>query len=91
MRGATERVQRETARTAVEERRRLDRASKAKQSKANVRSGENVPAAQQTVTPEAAATRSGHKGLVVVIEDSVAPASEAAAGGTPPGVRSVQV
>lgn len=49
MRAARESVQRETAPAAVEERRRWNRGSKAKKKRANARSGENVPVAQENV------------------------------------------
>lgn len=45
----------------------------------------------ENVTQEAAAAKSGQEGLVVVIEDSVAPTSEAVAGAKPLDVQSVQV
>lgn len=56
-----------------------------------MRLDENVPAARKNVTQEAASARSGQEGSVVMIEESVALASKAAAGATLANVRSVHV
>lgn len=91
MRAAAERVQRKTAPDAADGRRRWDRSSKDRKKRANMRSDEDVAAARENVTQEDATARSGQDGLVVVMEDSVTPASEAAAGATSAGVRLTQV
>lgn len=91
MNSSIERVQREVDLAAAEERRRLDLFTKARKKRANVRSDENVPVARGNATEEAVAATSGQEGLAVVIEDSVGPAPEAAAGATPADIKSVQV
>lgn len=58
---------------------------------ADVRSVENVPIARENVTRKAVAAKSRQEGSTVTIEDSVAPASETAAGATLADVRSAQI
>lgn len=89
MRGATIRVQRETERATADDRGRCAQASKTRKKRANVILDEDVAAARENVNQEASTARSGQVGVVVVIEDSKAAASEAAACDTPVGVRSV--
>lgn len=72
----------------MEERRRWNRAAKARKKRANVRLAENVPTVQANVSEEAFAAKSGQDSSVLVIADSVALASEAAAGATPSDVGS---
>lgn len=51
---------------------------------------DDVPAGRENVARENIAARSGQETLLVMIEDSVAPASEIAAGATAAGVPSLQ-
>lgn len=66
-------------------------AAKANMKRANVRLDENVPVARGNATCEVVAAKCGQHCLVVVIENSVSSASEAAADTAPANVRSVQV
>lgn len=91
MRAATEGMQMGTAVAAAEERCSWSRASRARKKRAKVSSIENVATAQESVTHGAATVRSGQEGSVAVIEDIIAPTSEAAVCKMPTDVRSVQV
>lgn len=91
MQAAAEIFQKETALADVWERRRWNRAAKSQKKRADMRSEGNVTVAHETINHEAAAATSGHKGSVVVFEDSVVPTLEAAAGAMPTDVRSVHV
>lgn len=91
MKSTREAVQKKTDLPAVEERRRWDRSAKARKMRANGRLDEDVPAARELVAVVAGAAWSGEEGSVVAFEDSVALASESAAGAVPADVRTVQV
>lgn len=88
---AMEGAQRETASTPAEIRRSWCGASKAGKKWAAMRSDGSMAATRENVTQEVVAATSGQEGLVFVIEDSVSPFSEAAAGATPAEVSSVPV
>lgn len=88
---ATDRVQRETYLAVAKDRRKRERAAKAKRGSANARATDNVPGAGESIVRETVAARSRQEGSVVVIEDSVEPNSETTAGETPADVKLVKM